>query len=80
MNALDHSLGLQFGQSLAGSATVDLKTVHKNGDGDELVSGDFLHHLVHGGLVDGDGVVGLLLNLSLRPLLHEVLAQPQGVN
>lgn len=66
---LDQTLGFQILQSLTGDGAVDAQAINQNTDSDELVSGDFLHHLVVGGLVHEDGVFSLLLGLSLRPLL-----------
>lgn len=70
MDTFDNSIRFQLDEGLAGSASVNLQAVHKDSDGDEFVSRNFLHHLIHGGLVHGDGIVGLFLNLSLRPLLQ----------
>jgi hypothetical protein len=44
-------------------------TVNHDTNGDELVSGDLLHDLVVGGLVEDDSVVRLILGLSLGPFL-----------
>ena len=74
VHGLDDTLGLQLAQSLAGNAAVDLQAVNHGGGGDDLGDGDLLHHLLGGGLVQEDGVVGLLLGLSLGPLLFLALA------
>lgn len=61
-NLLDHSPCLQVGQRPAGERSVDLQPIDQNSDGDETVSLDILVELVRGGLVEDDGVVGLVLN------------------
>lgn len=48
---------------------VDLETFDEDALGDELEGGDFLQDTVVEGLVEGDGVLGLILDLSLGPLL-----------
>lgn len=59
----------ELADSSAGKGAVDAETVNKDGGRDQLVGGDLLHQLVVGGLVEDDGVVGLVLNLSLGPFL-----------
>lgn len=49
-------------QALAGKGAVDLESVDKGGDGDETVGLDVLVQLVRGGLVEDDGVLGLVLD------------------
>jgi len=66
---LDQTLSLQIQESLASARTVDLQAVDEDGGGDELVGGNLLDHLGVGLLVHDGGVVGLLLGLTLRPLL-----------
>lgn len=68
-NLLDDSLSLQVDQSATSDGAVDTETIDQDTDGDEFVGGDFLHELVISGLVHNDGVLGLLLGLSLGPLL-----------
>ena len=65
----DQTLRLHLIQQAAGQGAVDAMTVNHHTNGDQFVSRDFLHDLVVGGLVNDDGVLGLLLGLSLRPLL-----------
>lgn len=66
---LDQTLSFQFDQSTTSDGTVDAQAIDQDTNGDELVGGDFLQHLVVGGLVHDDSVVTLFLGLSLRPLL-----------
>lgn len=65
----DDTLVSELADGSAGKGAVDAETVNENRGGDELVGGNLLHQLVVGGLVEDDGVVGLILNLSLGPLL-----------
>lgn len=60
----------QLADSNAGEGSIDAETVDQNGGRNQLVGGDFLHKLVIGGLVEDDGVVGLVLDLSLGPFLR----------
>lgn len=59
---LDQTLLLKFLEGLAGQAAVDLQTVDKGGNGDETVGLDILVQPLGGGLVEDDGVVGLVLD------------------
>jgi hypothetical protein len=59
---LDLALLLEVIQSLAGQAAVDLETVDQGGNGDETVGLDVLVELLGSGLVEDDGVVGLVLD------------------
>lgn len=68
-NALDRSLLLQVPDGNASQRAVDLETLDEDALGDELEGGDFLQDTVVGSLVEGDGVLGLILDLSLGPLL-----------
>lgn len=61
-NLLDDALLLKVGQTSASNGSVDLHSVDKNGDGDETVGLDILVKLVGGGLIEEDGVLGLVLN------------------
>lgn len=49
--------------------SVDLETLDEDALGDELEGGDLLEDTVVEGLVEGDGVLGLVLDLALGPLL-----------
>lgn len=75
---LDHALLLEVGDALAGERAVDLHTVDEGSDGDEAVGLDILVELLRGGLVEQDGVLGLVLDLALRPLLLLLLASSSG--
>ena len=68
-NPLDEVLLLEVVDELAGEGTVDFETFNDDGDGDELPCRDFLHGTVVCRLVEDDGVDGLVLDLSLGPLL-----------
>lgn len=59
---LDLSLLLEVGESLAGKAAVDLETVDEGGDGDQTVGLNILVELLSSGLVEDDGVLGLVLD------------------
>jgi hypothetical protein len=61
-NLLDLAVGLEVSESLAGKAAVDLETVDKGGDGDQTVGLNILLELLGGGLVENDGVLGLVLD------------------
>jgi hypothetical protein len=61
-NLLDLSSLLQIGQTSAGKGAVDLQSVDENGDGDETVGLDILVKTVGSGLVEDDGVLGLVLD------------------
>lgn len=65
---LDHSPLLEISQSLAGQATVDLETVDKGGDSDKTVGLDILVELLSGRLLKDDGVLGLVLNYTAKPM------------
>lgn len=65
---LDQSLLLEVGQSLAGERAVDLETVDQGGDGDQTVGLDILVELLRGGLVEDDGVVGLVLDCITKQM------------
>lgn len=63
-NLLDNSLLLQVGQTPAGNGSVDLHSVDENSDGDQTVCLDILIELVGSGLVEDDGVLGLVLDYN----------------
>lgn len=71
---LDHALLLEVTDALASQRTVDLHAVDENGDGNEAVRLDILVELIGGALVENDGVLGLILDLALRPLLLLLLS------
>jgi hypothetical protein len=59
---LDLALLLKLGERTTGKRTVDLQSVDKGGDGDEAVGLNLLLETVRGGLVEDDGVLGLVLD------------------
>lgn len=65
---LDDALLLEVGKALSGQRTVDLHSVDEGGDGDQTVRLNILVELLRGGLVEDDGVLGLVLDLALGPL------------
>lgn len=65
----DHALLLEVGDALAGQRTVDLHAVDEGGNSDEAVGLNVLVELLRSGLVENDGVLGLVLDLALGPLL-----------
>lgn len=73
-DGLDHALLLEVADALAGERAVDLHAVDEDGDGDEAVGLDILVELLRGALVEDDGVLGLVLDLALRPLLLLLLS------
>jgi hypothetical protein len=66
---LDDALLLEVGKALSGQRTVDLHSVDEGGDSDQTVRLNILVELLGGGLVEDDGVLGLVLDLALGPLL-----------
>ena len=77
-DGLDHALLLEVVEALAGQRAVDLHAVDESGDGDEAVGLDILVELLRGGLVEDDGVLGLVLDLALGPLLLLLLSSSCG--
>lgn len=61
-NLLDLTALLEVSESLAGKAAVDLETVDKGSDGDQAVGLNILVELLSGGLVEDNGVLGLVLD------------------
>lgn len=61
-NLLDDTSLLQVRKSNAGKGAVDLETIDQGGNGDEAVGLDVLVELVGDGLVEDDGVLGLVLD------------------
>lgn len=68
---LDLTTLLEVSKALTGKAAVDLVTVDEGGDGDQTVGLDILVELLGGGLVEDDGVLGLVLNCERVSLLSE---------
>jgi hypothetical protein len=73
-NGLDEALLLEVIEALAGQGTVDLHSVDESSDGDQAVGLDILVELLGGGLVEENGVLGLVLDLALGPLLLLLLS------
>lgn len=61
---LDLALLLKVGERLPGERAVDLQPIDEGGDGDQAVRLDILLELVVGGLVEDNGVLGLVLDYS----------------
>jgi hypothetical protein len=68
-NALDQALLLQMSYGNACQASIDFQPFNENALADEAPCRCFLHDTVEGSLVTDNGVLGLVLDLSLRPLL-----------
>lgn len=66
---LDLSFLLKMLDSETGQATTDFKTFNKNTLADEFEGRDFFKNTIVGGFIKGDRVLGLVLDLSFRPLL-----------
>lgn len=66
-DGLDHALLLEVGEALPREGAVDLHAVDEGRDGHKPVGLDILVELVGGGLVQDDGVLGLVLDLALGP-------------
>ena len=64
-NLPDGTLLLEVGKGLAGERAVNLQAIDEGSDGDEAVRLDVLVELVRGGLVEDDGVLGLVLNCKI---------------
>lgn len=75
---LDHALLLEVADALAGEGAVDLHSVDQDGNGDEAVGLNILVELVGDVLVEQDGVLGLVLDLALGPLLLLLLCSSCG--
>lgn len=75
-NLLDLTVGLEVSESLAGQAAVDLETVDKGGDGDQTVGLNILLELLGGGLVENDGVLGLVLDCRRYISQYSVRSYP----
>jgi hypothetical protein len=77
-NRLDDATLLEVGQGLASQGTVDLHAVDEGGDSDKAVGLDIFVEPLADGLVEDDGVLGLVLDLALRPLLLLLLSSSCG--
>ena len=65
-NLSDLTLLLEVLEAAASERAVDLKSVDKGGDSHEAVGLDILVELVGSGLVEDDGVLGLVLDCNSR--------------
>lgn len=61
-NLLDLPLLLQIVQRLPRKTAIDLQTIDERRDGDEAVGLHVFVQFVRGGLVEDDGVIGLVLD------------------
>lgn len=68
-NPLDLTILLQMPDSNPGETAIDLQPLNEDALADESEGGDFLDDAVVCSLVKGDGVLSLVLDLSLGPLL-----------
>lgn len=75
---LDLSLLLEISEGFAGQAAVDLQTVDKGGNGDEAVGLDFLLESLGGLLLKDDGVLGLVLDCTVKSSQHSSSLRPQA--
>lgn len=66
---LDHALLLQMSDGHASQTTVDFESLNEDALTDEAEGGDFLHDAVVCWLVEHDGVLSLVLDFTLGPLL-----------
>ena len=66
---LDLPLPLQVPDGHPREAPVDLQTLDEDALADEAEGRDFLQDAVVQGLVERNGMLGLVLDLALRPLL-----------
>lgn len=64
-NLLDLTVGLEVGKRFPCERAVDLQAIDEGGNGDEAVGLDILLELVVGGLVENDGVLGLVLDCGI---------------
>ena len=71
-DALDLSLGTQVLDGATSEGATDLHTIGDDGRSDDLVVGNFLHHLVVGGLIE-DASVGELVSDLENYLKTEII-------
>ena len=71
-HTLDLTLLLEASNDLAGEAGVDLQTIGDNGDGNDLVAGHFLVHLLLNLVIENHSLLSSLLGLGLSPLLQKI--------
>jgi hypothetical protein len=75
---LDLSLLLKISEGPAGQAAVDLQTVDKGGDGDQAVGLDILLESLGSLLLKDDGVLGLVLDYTVKSSQHSFSLRPQA--
>jgi hypothetical protein len=68
-DALDLSVPLEVANRNTSEGAADLESLDEDGLRDELEGRDLLHDTVKGRLVEGDGMLRLVLDLAFRPLL-----------
>jgi len=68
-NALNRAFLLKMPDCNPSKTTIDLEPLDEDTLGDESEGWGFLEDTIIGGLVKGDGVLRLVLDLSFRPLL-----------
>ena len=68
-NLLDGALGFEVVQGLARERAVDLQAVDEDSDGDQTVGLDILVETLLEGLVEDNGVDGLVLDCSRKATL-----------
>ena len=66
---LNRALFLQVSDRRTGQAPVDFEPLNEDALADETEGGHFLHDTVECGLVKDDGVLGLVFDFALGPLL-----------
>jgi hypothetical protein len=75
---LDLSLLLKISEGPAGQAAIDLQTVDKGGDGDQAVGLDILLESLGSLLLKDDGVLGLVLDYTVKSSQHSFSLRPQA--
>lgn len=68
-NSLDCTLLLEVPDRNPRQTTIDLESLDENALGNESEGGCFLEDTIISGLIKGDGVLRLVLDLALGPLL-----------
>lgn len=72
---LDQTLLLKVGKSATSQGAVNLETIDQGGDGHETVGLDILLELLEGGLLEDDGVLGLVLDYRQKTMLVAVYSE-----
>lgn len=75
-NLLDLALFLQVLQTCPCQRAIDLESIDESGNGDEAVRLDVLVELIGGGLVEDDGVLGLVLDCVVASLAESIIKIP----